>query len=277
MQFDVQKISNPNTRHFSTEEIDIAYQFGKKIYDEFGLLLKAVVLFGSKARKDGKSNGDIDVLVVADDITVNFTPELVEAYRVITEKIVSEVSPKLHVTSLKLSSFWEYVRVGDPIATNILRDGIALLDTGFFDPLQGLLARGRIRPSPESIMTYYSRSSRTLYNSKWHLLQAALDLYWSVIDSAHAALMYLGKIPTTPEKVADLIEEVLVKRGLATKADADTMRFFYQLSRQILHREIKDIKGVDIDTYWLSANKFVNKMQAIINNKNVLPEVKRFV
>ncbi|HLD18697.1 MAG TPA: nucleotidyltransferase domain-containing protein [Candidatus Nanoarchaeia archaeon] len=270
MQADIQKISNPNTKNYATDEIQIAYDFGKKLYEEFGLLLKAVVLFGSMARRDKhrSSKGDIDILVVADDITINFTPELVEAYRIIVEKIVAKTSTRLHVTSLKLSSFWEYVRAGDPIATNILRDGVALLDTGFIDPLQGLLARGRIRPSPEAVYTYYTRSSRTLHNSKWHLLQATLDLYWSVIDSTHAAIMHLGHMPSSPEGMGNAIEEVLVPRKLATKIDADTMRFFYALSKKILHRELKEVKGSEFDAYFISAQKFVDKMYRVINKKH---------
>ena len=270
MQVDIQKISNPNTRNYATDEIETAYEFGRKLYDEFGLLLKAVVLFGSTARKDKQksSKGDIDILVVADDITINFTPELVEAYRIIVEKLVAQTSTRLHVTSLKLSSFWEYIRAGDPIAINIIRDGVALLDTGFIDPLQGLLARGRIRPTPEAVYTYFTRSSRTLYNSKWHLLQGTLDLYWSVIDSAHAAIMHNGRIPSSPESMGDTIEEVLLPKRLATKADADTMRFFYDLSKKILHREIKEITGSEFDSYFLSAQKFVDKMQKIVTKTN---------
>ncbi|TAL51928.1 MAG: hypothetical protein EPN86_05680 [Nanoarchaeota archaeon] len=271
MQADIQKISNPNTRNYATDEIDIAYKFGKKLYDEFGLLIKAIVLFGSSARKNRpaheKTKGDIDVLIVADDITINFTPELVEAYRIIIERLVSQTSTRLHVTSLKLSSFWEYVRAGDPIATNIIRDGVALLDTGFFDPLQGLLVRGRIRPTPEAVYTYFNRSTRTLHNSKWHLLQATLDLYWSVIDGAHAAIMHLGHTPVSPEEMGDIIDEILVPRGLATKTDSETMRYFYQLSRKILHRDLREVKGAEFDSYFISAQKFVDKMHKIINKK----------
>ena len=98
--------------------------------------------------------GDIDILIVFDDVSVNLTPEIVSTYRIIIEKVISEVSTRLHVTTIKLTTYWEYVRAGDPIGMNILRDGVALLDTGFFDPLHALLVRGRIRPSPESVWTY---------------------------------------------------------------------------------------------------------------------------
>ena len=65
--------------------------------------------------------------------------ELIEGYRIIVENLIEKVSLKLHVTSMTFTSFWEHARVGDPILVNILRDGIALHDRGFFDPLQRIL------------------------------------------------------------------------------------------------------------------------------------------
>jgi len=266
MEFDVKKQKISNVDKYPRDDLSIAYKFAKKVYDEFGNFIKAIVLFGSSAR-DEKPKGDIDILILVDDITIQMTAEIVETYRIIVEKSVADVSSRLHVTSLKLTTFWEYVRMGDPIGLNILRDGVALLDTGFFDPLQGLLVRGRIRPSPEAIYSYFYRAPRTLSNSRWHLLQATLDLYWAVIDSAHAALMKLGESPATPENVADLMDSAMVKKGKVERRYAETMRMFYTLSRQILHRELKEITGPMYERYFQKATDFVERMQKIVTEK----------
>ena len=266
MEFDVKKQKISNVEKYPKDDLTIAYKFAKKAYDEFGNFIKAIVLFGSSVREE-KTKGDIDVLILVDDITIQMTAEIVETYRIIIEKSVADISPRLHVTSLKLTTFWEYVRMGDPIGLNILRDGVALLDTGFFDPLQGLLARGRIRPSPEAIYSYFYRAPRTLSNSRWHLLQATLDLYWAVIDSAHAALMKLGESPATPEHVADLMDTAMVKKGKVERRYAETMRLFYSLSRQILHRELKEITGPAYEKYFQQAADFVERMQKIVTEK----------
>ena len=50
---------------------------------------------------------------------------------------------------------------------------------------------------------YFGRAPITLRNSKWHLNQATIDLYWAVIDATHAALMKLGEIPPSPEHIPD--------------------------------------------------------------------------
>ena len=265
MKFSLKK-QKVGVANYKKEDFDIAYEFSKKLYEEMKDFVKATVLFGSSARKT-TSQGDIDVLVIIDDLTVRLTPELTEAYTLITEKIVAETSNLLHITTLKLTAFWEYVRAGDPVIINMLRDGIALLDTGFFEPIQFLLKQGRIRPTHESVWSYFAKAPSTLYNSKWHLLQATVDLYWAVIDAAHSALMKLGEIPPSPEHVADMMQMHMVNKGLIDKKYAETMKKFYLLSKKINHREIKEISGRDYDAYYKEAQDFVYKVREFIEDK----------
>ena len=126
------------------------------------------------------------------------------------------------------------------------------------------MKKGRIRPTSESIWTYYIRAPNTLHNSKWHLLQATIDLYWGVIDAAHAVLMKHGEIPPTPEHVADLLEQKLVKKKLLEEKYVTTMRHFYKLMKMITHREVKEITGEEYDRYYKHADEFVRRMREFI-------------
>ncbi len=267
MEFKLHRIDNPNIRNYEKDDLTIAYDFSKKIYDEFGNFIKAIILFGSVAKNKQNPKGDIDILVIIDDITLDLSSEIVQTYRIVIEKTIVATSPRLHVTSLKLTTFWEYIRAGDPVGINILRDGVALLDTGFFDPLHALLLKGRIRPTDESVWTYFTRAPKTIHNSKWHIMQAVLDLYWAVIDSAHAALMKLGETPPSPDHVADLLEKRLANQGLIERKYISTMRNFYTLQKKIVHREIKQISGAEYDKYLKEAQEFVSKMEKFIVNK----------
>ena len=266
MKFDIPRRDHPNFERYYREDIDTAYRFTNEIYKELGSFIRAVVLFGSTARKTKTPGGDIDLLVIIDDLAMNMAPEVVEAYRLIVQKTIVRVSTKLHITTMRFTSFWEYMRNGDPIAINLLRDGVALIDSGFFDPMQALLKKGRVRPTQESIWTYYTRAPNTLHNSKWHLMQAVLDLYWAVIDSAHAALMKVGEIPPTPEHVADLMEEKLVKKKLLEHKYVIIMRNFYRLMKMVTHKEITEIKGHEFDHYYHTAEDFVTRMKKIIEH-----------
>lgn len=264
MEFKIEKKENENIHKYPTDDLKVAQEFAQKLKNELGDFLMGVVLFGSAVRKEQTVKSDIDVLVVTNDTSFQITDPLVEAYRIIVEKLIANLSSKLHITSMTFTSFWEYAKVGDPVVVNILRDGVALMDTGFFDPLQRLLKQGRIRPSEEGIWRYFGRAPRTLINSRWHLLQATLDLYWGVIDAAHAALMRKNEVPPTPEHVADLLDKVYVKHRQLEKKYVETMRRFYRIMKMIVHREIKEVKGPEYENYYLEAEDFVKRMKVLI-------------
>ena len=243
MEFKIQRKENENIHRYPTQDLKIAQRFAQELKNELGDFMISAVAFGSSVRRETTAESDIDVLIISDDASFVINEPLVEGYRIIVEKLIGKISTKLHVTSMTFTSFWEYAKAGDPVVVNILRDGVALIDIGFFEPLQRLLKMGRIRPSEESVWRYFGRSPRTLLNSRWHVLQATLDLYWAVIDAAHAALMRRNEIPPTPEHVADLLERVYVKPKLLEPKYVETMRRFYKLSKMITHREIREVGG----------------------------------
>lgn len=267
MKFSIKAREKPYTPTYPKEDLDLAIRFAKECFREFNKFVKAIVLFGSYARKMRGDKGDIDVLVIIDDTTMIVSPEVIDAYRIITEKLVDKISPKLHITTLRLTAFWEYIRASDPIAINILRDGIALLDSGFFEPFQVLLKQGRIRPTPEAVWSYFVKAPTTLHNSKWHILQATLDLYWACIDAGHAVLMKIGEVPPTPEHVADLLEEKLASKGLLDRKYVTIMRNFYNLAKMIIHKEITEVEGTEYSKYRKDAEDFVEHMKSIVEEK----------
>ena len=128
MKFDLPRREHPNLEKYEKRDVDIAYKFANEIYKEMGGLIRAVVIFGSDARKKTTAKSDIDILVILDDLTISLSPEVVEAYRVIVNKAIVKISTRLHITTLRFTSFWDYIRNGDPIGINILRDGVALID-----------------------------------------------------------------------------------------------------------------------------------------------------
>lgn len=264
MEFDIKKREHPNLRNYKLDDLKLARQFAKRIYDEYGSYLMGVILFGSTARGSQGDYSDIDLLLVIDDISVELSEQLIQSLRIVTEKVIVETSKKLHVVTMKFTAFWEYMRNGDPVAINILRDGFPLVDTGFFLPMQQLLRQGRIRPTMESVYTYFDRAPRTLLNSNWHILQAVLDLYWAVIDSAHAALMRLGEVPPSPEHVGELIREKMVKPKLVEPKYAEIMEDFYKVQKMITSRQLKMMKGSAYDKYRKNAEDFVIRMKNFI-------------
>jgi len=268
LNFDIKKnpIIEEQEKKFNSSEVDISYKFSKLMIEEFQDFIKAIVLFGSTSRKSN-TKGDIDVLIIVDDIMMQFDKAIVQGYRILTQSIVQKVSNKLHITTMRLTNFWEYIRAGDPIAVNILREGIAIRDTGFFTPLKVLLYQGKIKPSKESINNYISRSSHSINSSKNHVLAACIDLYWSVIDSAEAALMKVNEIPPGPSHVYAMIEKVFIQKGIIEKKYSIILQEFYHLNKAIEHNEITYIPGEQFSKYLHEAQDFVECMQKIVEKK----------
>lgn len=252
---------------YGDDDLDYAYKFSAEISKEVGKFVKGVILFGSKARKKGPSH-DIDILVILDDISIYLTREFVQTYRIIVDNLIAKISKRLHVTTFKYTSFWEFVRNGDPIAINILRDGVPIIDREFFRPLQMLLYQGRIKPSQESVWIYYYKSPQMLQDSKFKMISAVMDLYWAIIDSSHAALMKLNEIPPSPSHVSEMVNEKLILPGLIEKKYANVSKKFYELSKKIEYREIKEIKGAEYDKLYKEAESYVDRMKKFIEEYN---------
>ena len=261
MDFKIREREHKYTKFYSQEDKKLASNFAKKVDAELKDFLKVAVLFGSSAKGKRTDRGDIDVLFVIDDADIIITPEMTQAYRIIVEKIAAQISPKFHISTLKLTSFWEKTRNGDPVLVNILRDGIPLIDKGFFTATQALLDQGRIRPTKESIYTYYTRAPLSIANAKKHIMQACVDLYW-------AGLMSKGALPPSPEHVPDYMQTYLVDKKLIASKYVVMMRELYDLSKHIEHRDIKDLSGAQYDLYLKETQLLIEALRAIVKEEN---------
>ncbi|RME52054.1 nucleotidyltransferase domain-containing protein [Candidatus Woesearchaeota archaeon] len=266
MEFTINKRLQSNLERYSKEAFRLSAEFAKELLKEAKDFVKAVVLFGSAPRKERKPH-DIDVLVIVDDVNIVMGKELVHTYRLMVQNLVAKISTKLHITTLRFTSFWEYVRVGDPVALNMLREGYALIDTNFFVPLQRLLQQGRIRPTPEAVWTYFNRARVTLSNASWHTLQAVIDLYWAGVDAAHAALMAVGEMPVTPEHIAALLEKRLVSANLLEKSFAKHMQELYVLQKEISTGARTSISAEKFDALMQKTKHMVSALEHVVKGR----------
>src|SRR3970040_2451640 len=151
------------------KEMDIAMDFATKAYKKFDKIIKSIVLFGSAAKQTAVTGSDIDIIILLDDVSVNWDEELIAWYREELEKIIkaNPYQRSLHINTVKLSTWWEDLMRGDPVILNILRYGEPVIDiAGFFEPLKYLLIQGKIKSTPEAIYTALQRAPTHLARSK---------------------------------------------------------------------------------------------------------------
>jgi len=200
------KVETPPTHGMGIARKDqlAAQKITERLLKQYDGLVKSVILGRPSAGHAPIHNaaGPMPLYVLLDDVSNHMTKENVQDYVDFVTDLLKTHGKQFTVHNLKLSKYWDKTRKMPQDHLEFLRNGIAIYDTGFFVPFQALLHTGRIRPSYESMGILFLRGQQTLKMSRSHLLQAVLDLYWAVIDAAHAALMHHGEIPSSPNQVA---------------------------------------------------------------------------
>lgn len=256
-------------RRMQTDK-DIAMDFAAKIHMKFDRLVKASVLFGSKATSKNTSveGSDIDIMLIVDDAAVDWDLELISWYREELAKLIAnqKYSRELHINTVKLTTWWEDMLHGDPVVINILRYGEALIDTGFFNPLKALLLKGKIKSTPEAVYAALQRSPGHIARSKIAEMGAIEGAYWAMIDSAQAALMTAGKMPPSPEHIPQMLRETFVDSGMLKVNYIKALHDLYGLHKAIAHGQVRQIKGQEIDEWQEIAEKFLGEMTRIIDS-----------
>ena len=251
------------------KESDIAMDFAAKVFRKFDKIVKSVILFGSTAKQETVTGSDIDIIVIIDDVSINWDQELIAWYREELEKII-KLSPyrqALHINTVKLSTWWEDLLRGDPVVLNVLRYGEAMIDlAGFFNPLKSLLLKGKIRATPEAIFSALQRAPQHLARSKLAELNSIEGLYWSMVDSAHAALIAANVPPASPEHVPVDLKSTFVDAGKLNMKYVVWYRDLLMLHKKIVHGEVKNLRGVEIDEWQDRAEEFLGVMAQLVKD-----------
>jgi len=251
------------------KEKDIAMDFATKTYQKFDKLIKSIVLFGSQARNTAVTGSDIDIIIVVDDASVKWDQELIAWYREELGKIIQNnpYKKELHINSVKLTTWWQDLSRGDPVIINILRFGEPLIDFGgFFSPLKILLEEGKIRSTPEAIYTALQRTPLHIARSKASELSAIEGLYWAMVDASQAALIAAKQIPPSPEHIPIMLKELFVDTGNLKIKYVIMYRDLLVLHKKIMHGEITDLKGSEIDSWQERTEEFVQEMTRLVKN-----------
>jgi predicted nucleotidyltransferase/uncharacterized protein (UPF0332 family) len=261
-------------KQISVTDREFAYDFSKKAYKKFKEVIKSVVLFGSVAKGKNQKGSDIDIIIIIDDCVIDWDQNLIAWYRHEMSQLLSKqkYSEKIHLTTITLSTFMEEVRIGEPAVINMIRFGETLIDHGgFYNPLKVLLAKGKIRPTPESIFVTLRRAPMHLAKAKIDIVASIENVYWSMVDSAHAALMAAGEVPPSPESVSDMLSVIFVNKKQLDKKYVSWFNEIYDLTHDILHGNVKYLEGKEIDKYLDRAVEF-EKIMRVMTSKLIMDE-----
>ena len=253
------------------KDYEIAYDFASSLYKRMDKLVKSVILFGSVAKKMGvKKGSDIDIIVIVDDCTVDYDEEMIEWYRKELSNVLvhKPYKNKLHVNTVTLTTFWQEILNGEPVAMNMIKYGIALIDFGgFFSPLKILLARGKIKPTKEAIYTSLKRAPVHLARAKYNILGVVEALYWAMVDSAQAALMSEGLVPPSTEHISEMLKRSFVRKKKLSLKYVNWFDEIFNVAHGVFHGEIVDLSNKDLKDWRFKADVFVGKMAGLVGDE----------
>lgn len=259
MDFEQKKRRPANENNYHLENLKIAREYSKSLILEMKELVKSIVLFGSNTHNTLNKNSDIDLMIVLDNVSVFVSPELREAYRVITDNLTKETSSKLHIMTVNLSELWDMARKGDPVLINILRFGVPLFDRDLIEPMQYLLEIGKIRPTREAVYNYMARSQTLLEETNKHLHNATLDLYYAIIDIVHATLILEKIMPPSPKEMPKIFAKTFKKTPL--EKYSKEIEEFYSIAKKLEYGKLTEISGKEFESLQKKATKLIETLK----------------
>lgn len=248
---------------------DIALDFATRVHEKFDRMIKASILFGSQAKQTASPTSDIDIIIIIDDASISWDLELIAWYREELGKLINSLDygKELHVNTVKLTTWWQDLMQGDPVIINILRYGESLIDSGgFFNPLKSLLHQGKIKSTHEAVYSALQRAPTHLLRSKASKIGSIEGIYWCMIDASQAALMVIGKLPPSPELIPSMLEESFVDKGMLKSGYIRALKDLSEIHKGIIHGSVREVKGQEIDSWQILAEKYLGEMARIVND-----------
>lgn len=248
-----------NIEHLTDERYDQLDRFAKKVLDKHKGLVSSVVI-----KDPRRAHESIDLVFIVDDLNNLVLDQKSAEIRMDAAEIAYKTTLPLKCDVLLASVFWDGFKAKDKSIMQLVSDSLAIRDNGFFMPLQDLLVTGKIRPSKESVNVYFVKAERSMKTADQKVQRAVIDLYWAVVDSAHAAVMVAGITTPSPKDLAETLKRELVARNLIHRRCAEVMDSFYSIAKRIMHREVFSISGREFDSYLSDADFFIKEIDEFV-------------
>ncbi len=256
-------------KKFSLEtRLESAEALKDKLLQLFKGYIKSIIVWGSITRGDYTGKSDVDVYIIFDD-----TKFPLKKFDEIRDKIdrdvynaAAQIDPRLHPQPvIALTEFMRGMRTTHPLFFNIVREGYAIYDTGYFIPMRKMLEMGEFPATEEAAqirMEAVPKRIARVKNVKLYVI--AEDLYFSLMDAAQAALMYIGVNPPPPKVAVKTLREHLVSAGFLEEEYAKTLEDIVDFRKKVEHKEINDIKGEEVDKWIERCEKYVERFEKLL-------------
>ncbi len=268
MEFEIKEKPKSNREHFLDKDIDLVEKISEKAKGLFDKLIASVLILR------GETNSAV---VVIDDFNNTVLNQQINDMKVKLAQACFQENIDMDFSMMLISDFWKHYKQRTTPAFNILRNSYIIYDIGVMRPLQELFEKGKIRPSKEAVNYYFFKAEKAIKNSNRHLNTAVIDIYWAVVDVAHAAVMMAGYTPPSPKELAEVLRKDLVAKGLLHKRCADIMENIFETAKKIMHKEVWTITGKEFDKHVEDAEFFIEEATRFIKKYQTRQPAQKFI
>lgn len=240
--------------------------------EDIGPYLKAIVVYGSAARKERVEGSDIDVLILLDDTRSDFDDGVYRKGKQLVNQIQEDAPDELdlHFQPPKpLSSWWDLLISGEPWVMTSMTDAQAIYDpSGYIQLTKRLIEEGEMHGTTERAQRLMKRSRKKVKKTRKLLLEdVTAELLHAMTESAQAVLMYYGHPPPAPTHVAEELEENFVEgEDLLSPRAVGDYRAFYELTERIDHGKLTEFTAKELDKYLNQAMAFIKAMATLFDD-----------
>ena len=245
-------------------------EFKAKTLKMFKDYIKCIVVWGSITRGDYTGKSDVDIYIIFDDTKFSLKKfdEIRSKINNDIYKIAASIDPRLHPQPIiAITEFIKGIRYTHPLFFNIIREGYAVYDTGFFIPMRKLLEWGEFPVTSEAAhmrMNTVPKRIQRVKNVKLYII--AEDLYYAMLDAAQAIIMFVGFGPPVPKLAAKEVRKHLVKTGLLEEEYAQMLEDIVIFRKKVEYKELKDISGEEVDKWIEKTKRYVERFEKLLND-----------
>ena len=236
-------------------------KFTNVIRQQYGDVVKSVLIFGSAAKNTMKKSSDVDVWVVLDDTATKSTSDFERVSMNI--QLVAHELKDLHVQTTKLTEFWQWMKMGSPELVNFLRYSLPVYDTGFIKPVKKMLEMGLLPPSEETIKLKSKAASVRMKKIEMDIKALVFELRYASLDVCQAVAMHYYNEQPDAKAVPDFLKR-LVKEKKLEKSYVSKFKKLNKLWKDIDHKKIKNIDGKYLDDALTLSKDIVSRMNEML-------------
>lgn len=108
----------------------------ERLVEELQDKIESIVLYGSVARNETHEDSDIDILIV----TREDNRKLYDRISKIRTRIDLDNNTLTTLVQMSRDELEQYLKLGSPFMVSVLKEGVILYDSGFFEKIRGSLA-----------------------------------------------------------------------------------------------------------------------------------------